>query len=130
MNLTSLKEYKPNYILVDFDIIVNCRSLDDDYFVPFLKQHLRDYIRILWSDYQMIILVEDLRHEAFQQRMESSYFSTPLIEDDTVNEELIIKSVAHCIQWQIQHNRETRSSILIQKLILNKALIQKEIKIE
>ena len=133
MSSSLLKEYKPNFVLVDFDIIINCKSLDIDYFAPFLEKNLEKYVRNLWKEYEMILLVNDLKQEAFEQRMQSSLFNTPLIEEEDsneINDEAIIKSVINCIQWQIIKNQETKSNRLIQKLILKEALSRKKIQIE
>lgn len=124
------KEFKPQAILIDLRTIIKSDSLDQEYFIPYIKEHLEEYLKENWQQPCIVEAVESLRNNSFTMRFRKDRDDCPLVEsEDIVSLESVISSLVKFMKWQIEHRSESPKALYLHRHVLLDGLDRGQIKI-
>lgn len=127
---TKCKEFKPEALIIDLLTIIKCDNLDEQFFLPYLRENIDKYIKKHWGQLHIVEALESLRNDSYTMRFRKDHDDCPLVdEEDVAGADGVIESLSKFMKWQIEHRCETAKALSLQKKILQEALDEGLIKI-
>ena len=116
-NKKSVKVFKPKAIVLGFHGTIAPIDWEDNIIVPYIRQHLKEYLTNNWNNNNVHQLISELKHESFDQHFVYENNECPVIADDEEDLSEQISSVNDFLIWQMNNRKETQDSQTLFKLV-------------
>lgn len=128
---THVRVFRPQVILLDFHGTISERRWEDKVIFPYVKQSVIRFLQDNWTNDSVQRCLPGLRNESFEQRFRHKYDDAPIIEDQSVGEDLdpgqLAQQMGEFLQWQMNTKRETKETQIIERLVWQDGFKRKQI---